>query len=329
MNDYLWNRSGEADAEIERLERLLSRYRYEGPLRSKVIPFRTVPQRWLAACAALVIFSLISVAAATALRLWWQPERPWTVLATEGVVTIDGRAVGGRSSFGTGEVLRTAAASSARIRVARIGEITVGPSSVVRLEWTASRRHRIALETGSVFARIWAPPFAFGVHTPAGLASDLGCEFTLHYGETGRYIDVTSGWVDFDGRRWSSAIPEGARAELREEGPGTPYYRDAPEPFVDAVRNYDLTRNAEALERVLVLARTRDAMTLIHILERAPSDEHSALFQRLTELAPPPSGVTRETVLARDREAFNAWREAIGLRSYKKWWLNWKDALPR
>jgi hypothetical protein len=33
MDDYLWDRSGDEDAEVRDLERLLARYRHDEPLR--------------------------------------------------------------------------------------------------------------------------------------------------------------------------------------------------------------------------------------------------------------------------------------------------------
>lgn len=332
-DDYLWDRSGEIDAEVERLERLLAPYRHERPLQA-VVPLRPPVRprplpRWLAACAALVVFAVAAVALATWYRLHWSPERPWSVVAVEGIVTIEGAAVTPGAAFGEGDVLQTGAGSSARIRVARIGELTVRPSSVVQLQSTSGRRHRVSLQQGTVSARVWAPPFVFSVQTPLGLAHDLGCEFDLHAaGETG-HIAVTSGWVDFDGRSRSSLIPEGAVADLYAAGPGTPRYRDAPAALVEAVRRYDGS-DAAALDDLLAAARPRDVMTLLHILERAPAAERPAIFARTAMLAPPPAGVTLARVMNnRSTHAVDEWRHSAGLRGIKRWWINWRDALPR
>jgi len=331
-DDYLWDRNGEPDAEVVRIERLLGRYRYERPLR----PFAHAPRprrarwnRWIAACAAMLAFVVIGIGVAIWLRLQWQADRPWEVMATEGFVTIDGEPVTERSSFGVGTVLHTGPRSRAMVRVARIGEIEVAPSSVIRLQSTNSRQHRVVLEQGSIASRIWAPPFSFGVQTPLGLASDLGCEFDLSFQEGAGRIRVTSGWVDFDGRVRSSLIPEAAIAELTADGPGTPYYSDAAKSFVDALREYD-RGDVGALARILGEARSRDAMTLLHILERAPLRDRPLLFARAAQLAPPPREVTLERVLSKDdMQAIDTWRRSLGLQGVKRWWLNWRDAIPR
>ena len=131
-------------------------------------------------------------------------------------------------------------------------------------------------------------------------------------------------------RRSSSLVPAGAVAELREDhGPGTPYYADASSEFRDALRALDFDDDPHALGRVLAAARSRDAMTLLHLLERAPRDDRGRLFDRLVQLAPPPAGVTRDGILDRDESMIDSWRNSRGLGGAKKWWLHWRDALPR
>ena len=38
----------------------------------------------------------------------------------------------------------------------------------------------MALDQGTIHARIWAPPKFFYVNTQAAVAVDLGCAYTLH-----------------------------------------------------------------------------------------------------------------------------------------------------
>jgi hypothetical protein len=70
-------------------------------------------------------------------------------------------------------------------------------------------------------------------------------------------------------------------------------------------------------------------MTLLHLLERSRPADRGALFDRLAALAPPPPDVTREGIISRDLGMIHRWRSALGLAGYKKWWLQWRDALPR
>ena len=342
MNDYLWDKSGEGDPEVERLEQLLGRFAHDADLRDdappiavddeKVVQIRSgwgaQDWRWLAVAAA-VTFALITGGALFALRFRWSPGAAWQIASVTGAPTIDGRVIDSRTRFALGEELRTDEHSSATVRIARIGVLDVAPGSRVRLVVTERNRHRIQLESGSVSARVWAPPFVFAVRTPAGQASDIGCAFNLRYDAGSGLLRVTSGWVDFDGRTRSALVPAGAVAELRDE-PGTPYYPDATPPFIAALRRFDFGHDDAAIGDVIAHARRRDAMTLLHLLDHSSAypQWRGPLFDRLRTVAPPPPGVTREMVLQHDLSALDRWRYSLGLGGVKKWWLHWRDALP-
>lgn len=321
-DDYLWDRSGPPDPEIERLERLLGRYRHDAPLRVAVHRRRWP---WLAAAAALIV---VVTGAWLVIRFQWPSERPWEIETVDGAPIVNGNVVNRHDRLGVGDTLITDARSRVTVRVARLGELEIAPDSEIELVATRRGRHRIALRRGTINARVWAPPFTFGVDTPAGLASDIGCAFTIRYAGEQGVLRVTSGWVDFDGETRSSLVPQGALAELRRElGPGTPYWHDAPEALRSALREFDATGSDASLARVLAAARPRDAMTLQHILERAKREHRGPLFDRLVQLAPPPRGVTREGVIEGNDQMVYAWRESLGLGGVKKWWLSWRDAL--
>lgn len=324
-DDYLWNRSGPPDPEVEHLEKLLGRYKHEAPLRVAVHRRRSTAM-WLAAAAALVLI----VAGTLAFRFHWSSGRPWQIETVDGTPTVNGKPVDRHDSLGIGDTLVTDAHSRVTVRIARVGELEIQPGSELELIATSRGRHRIDLRRGTINARVWAPPFTFAVRTPAGLASDIGCAFTLRYAETDGLLKVTSGWVDFDGDTRSALVPEGASAELRRElGPGTPYWNDAPPALREALRAFDRSASTVDLQRVLEAVRPRDAMTVQHLLERSRSEHRAQLFDHLAKIAPPPPGVTREGVLARDLRMLGAWRESMGLGGVKKWWVHWRDALPQ
>ncbi len=88
-DDYLWDGSGEADPEIEKLEGLLGRYRSEMPApalpETQVVPIRSRRSGMLlpiAAAAAIAVLSLGSVfgGSVTRVRLL-RPSRPQRAVA--------------------------------------------------------------------------------------------------------------------------------------------------------------------------------------------------------------------------------------------------------
>jgi hypothetical protein len=235
-------------------------------------------------------------------------------------------AIDGSARLRTGQWLTTDNLAAARLAVGRIGQVVVEPNSRVQLVESRGREHRIALERGTIHARIWAPPKFFFVQTPSAVAIDLGCAYTLSVDDGGKgVLRVTQGWVALEHEGRESFIPEGAMC-LTSPGaaPGTPRYDDAPGGYGAALALLDFgapddPRRADALDLVLSSARRRDALTLWHLLSRGSPDERSRAYDRLAELAPPPNGISRSAVLAGDRRALNRWWDSLGLGS-AGWW---------
>ena len=323
-DDYLWDRNGERDEEVARLEALLGRYRHDAPLR--VAPMRRKGHVYLAAAAALILVVAAAVVFTFVIRFRWPSGTPWDITDVVGAPTVAGKVIDDRDRLVVGKTLRTDAQSSVTVRVARVGEVEVAPNSELVLTQTGDH-HRMTLQRGTIRARVWAPPFTFGVRTPAGIASDIGCEFELTYEKGEGVVRVLSGWVEFEGGMRESLVPGGAMAIVRHGvGPGTPFYPETSAAFRAALVAFDFANGP--LGPVLDEARKGDAMTLLHILERAGTPaQRAAVYDRLAVLSPPPTGVTREGVMSDDWGMYNAWRDSLGVGGIKKWWLNWRDAL--
>ena len=331
-DDYLWDGSGEPDPDIVRLEDLLSRYRHRGT--PPALPPRAVPPRRFAVHAALQIFvtaaSLLLVAAAA----WFaNAVRPsgWTVQSLAGAPVVAGTRIDGPARLPIGETMTTDADSRARVDIGSIGVVDVEPNSRVRLLVARLGEHRLALDRGQIRALIWAPPRLFFVNTPSSTAIDLGCAYTLKVDDRGwGDLVVESGWVAFQDGDRESFIPQNARCATRPgAGPGTPCFTDAAPAIVDALTILDFAatqdeRRPAALETVLTLARPKDALTLWHLLSRVTPAERAPVYDRLASLVPPPAGVTREAVLAGDRQALEKWWNALGLDT-AAWWRIWKQ----
>ncbi|MCI0626008.1 MAG: FecR domain-containing protein [Acidobacteria bacterium] len=82
-----------------------------------------------------------------------------------------------------------------------------------------------------------------------------------------------------------------------------------------------------ALSSALAAARPRDALTLWHLLSRTEGAERNRVFDRLAQYVPPPTGVTREGILAGNRRMLDLWWDSLGLRD-TSWWRMWKGPVP-
>ena len=62
---------------------------------------------------------------------------------------------------------------------------------------------------------------------------------------------------------------------------------------------------------MLAHSRVRDTLTLWHLLSRVDPAERGRVYDRIAELTPPPSGVTRDKVLQLDPATLTLWREEL------------------
>lgn len=238
----------------------------------------------------------------------------WHVKRLDGAPKIGNERISNNGQLSIGEWLETDGNSRAQIAVGSIGNVDIDENTRVRLLQTQPTEHRLELARGKMSARIWAPPRLFFVDTPSAVAADLGCEYTLEVGEDGgSLLRVSSGWVALQLNDRESVVPAGAACETRPGvGPGTPYFEDAPSVFRDALRKIDFNDDAgsrsAAFATMLAWARSRDTLTLWHLLARVHGDERARVYDKLAEFVPPPTGVTREGALRLDRRMLDAWK---------------------
>ena len=318
-DDYLWDRSGDPDPEVERLERILGTLAYQPEetslsQRLRRFPHRPAPTAVLWRLAAAILL-LVSAGA------WLTGRRPlasWEVARLEGSPKVGSSRIANTARWLIGEWLETDNASWAKVNVGAIGEIEVEPDSRLRLLETNKSQHRLSLQRGVIHVAIWAPPRLFFVETPSAVAIDLGCHYTLQVDEQGAgRLHVSSGWVALEQQSRQSFVPSRAFCATRPgAGPGTPYFEDAAETFSSALETLDFggaEERAAALADLLAASREEDALTLWHLLWRVQRTEQVRIYDRLAALYPPPAGVTPEGVLRRDVGMLDRWWNQLGL----------------
>lgn len=310
--DYLWDRSGEPEADMAHLEHLLTEFRWSG--KQPEAPRASWWQgKTMAALAASVLVLLGS------LFLIQKIHKPLALTSWE--LSVAGQQP---SRVRSGQVIETGR-THATMESESIGEVDIDPNSRLRLLPAHEEGHRLALDHGTIHALIWAPPAKFVVDTPAAKAVDLGCQYTLSVAEGGRgFLTVQLGWVAFQWNGIESFIPAGAACATRVgHGPDTPYFLDAPESLTKSLAQFDLTGNTDALRSLLAAARQRDALTLWHLLERTKAAQRAEVFDRFAALVTLPSDVTRDNILSGDRKSMNGAWDALKLGN-TTWWREWK-----
>jgi hypothetical protein len=330
-DDYLWDGSGKPYPEIQKLDGLLGKFRYDSPapVFPEIIP-RRHRIRWIP------IFAAATAAAVVVVTILTHERKSvpivvagWSVSGVTGTPRVGTRAIRvneGAGRLGVGQVLETDQQSRARLQAEQIGQIEVEPGTRLRLLSMGTGLKRIALDRGTIDAFIWSPPGEFVVDTPSAVTVDLGCAYTLHVDDAGNGVVRTSlGWVGFKLNGHESFIPAGAACETRPKtGPGTPYFEDASLKFRTALSRFDFEDNTpqervDDLAIVLAGARKRDALTLWHLLSRVEEGQRLIVYDRLVKLAPPSAGVTKEGILRLDRPMLDMWWNQLGFDDISIW----------
>jgi hypothetical protein len=321
-DEYLWDRKGEPDAEIARLEHLLEPLAYQPKkmqFEARGEPLPAKRPSWLGWAAAAAI-AMVAISAA-----WWvRVERLHKDSAWK--VSLNGAAFNG---VRTGELIETGSESNARLEADFVGEVKLDPQSRLQIIESTREQQRMLLERGTMHAFIWAPPREFVVDTPSARTVDLGCAYTLHVNRDGTgMLTVEMGWVAFEWRNLESFIPAGAACATRpHHGPGTPHFVDANPELQTALARFD-GGDRQALPGVLAAARPRDALTLWHLLGRTDGDQRAQVFERFAQLVTLPPQVTRGKIMNGEPSAMDAAWNALGLGN-TDWWRGWKRQWER
>jgi hypothetical protein len=278
-------------------------------------PLQLLPRakrlKMIAASVAAVLLVSIGIA------LWRYTKvanTSWEVISVTGAPTVDSARMGETGKLRVGQWLETDGSSRAVINIGKIGQVEVEPNTRIRLVSARSDEQRLELSSGWVQATIQAPPRVFFVETPSATAVDLGCSYKLEVDDSGSgLLQVRAGWVALVLNNRESLVPAGAICQSRPGiGPGTPYFVDASGAFKNALNLLDFENGgSDALNIVLTEARVSDVLTLWHLIFRVEDLQRGRVYDRLSELAPPPAIATRDSVMRLERGALDEWRKEL------------------
>jgi hypothetical protein len=336
--NYLWDRTGEPDPEIQQLESILGIFHHDR--HTPIFPAIVPEPRWKFFLRRLRFFApataALAVAAIVVVTLLAYRAKPtpttlagWEVSEVQGAPRVGRKTLStneGTNRLGIGQMLETDSQSRASLQADDTGKIRVDPSTRLRLLSMSSGLNRIALDRGTIHTYIWAPPGQFVVDTPSAVTVDLGCAYTLQVDDSGAGMVRTSlGWVGFKLNGRESFIPSGAACATRPKvGPGTPYFEDSSAEFRAALTRFDFEdstpeQHAHDVAIILREARNRDALTLWHLLARADDKQRVLVYDRLGQLVPSPATVTKEGILRLDQSMLDLWWNELGFDDISVW----------
>lgn len=342
--DYLWDKSGTPDPEIEKIEQAMGKLCFDRP--APVFPIveeanrdRWTPRlrEWFLPTLAAVVVAILVVCGLGLIWRWKvDMSAGWNVTQIAGKPKIEEGWIGSTGRVRVGQVLETDQQSRAEIQLPEVGRVEIDPQTRVRVLKSPSGVSRLALDRGTIHARIWALPGLFVVDTPSARAVDLGCVYTLHVDDIGDGLIRTSmGWVGFKLGDREAFIPAGAACKTHaKSGPGIPYFEDAGEKLRQALEAFEVSGSSVAdqkasLDTILDQARPRDALTLWHLLSRVNGSGRARVYDRLAAFVPPPANVTREGIQRLDPNMLDSWWNSLDLGNiwlWRHWERSWSQS---
>lgn len=295
--DYLTDKQGAPDPEVQRLEGLLSDARYKKPSPG---PMGVSQLSWAAAGVAALLMPSILILA-LAMR---GPSSPLTY--SDGV----------KSKLQHNVWLHTGE-KTAELTLDKIGSVRISPHSKVKIVAMKEDTQQLELKRGELHAKVIAPPRLFVVNTPLARAVDLGCEYVLRVTEEGTTeLRVISGAVSMERQEHQVLVPQGFSAVTRPiRGTGIPFRADSASGFREALKAIEDTESAATVPQELIATLLReskkmDAPTLFELMKRVPESNRRVVAEQLAALIPPKSGVVNR-VLQHDATALTEWWEEI------------------
>lgn len=91
-----------------------------------------------------------------------------------------------------------------------------------------------------------------------------------------------------------------------------PYFSQTARPQPQALERFDFSGGgSSSISEVLAEADLYDMVSLWHLLSRVPKTDRGAVFDELSKFVGPPAGVTREGIIALDKNMLEVWLEAV------------------
>jgi FecR protein len=314
-DDYLWDPSGEPDADVERLEELLAPLAYEpGP--SEVDGPGERREAWGLRGLPRVVLFAAGLAAAAALALWIDTSASQRATGAPEIELL----VGGQR-LERGELIEAAAGLRTRLQMAEIGELSLSPGTRLRAKQLDAREVILELERGSLSAYVSpsAAPGFFNIDTPATRCVDLGCAYELRVDEDGEtFVEVTLGRVAFRNGDGEVFVPAGAVCHATAAGgAGTPHFRESPEEWLRELRLFDLldvddvAREAKGAALVRGATSKNELLPLWHLTADESDAVARAAAGRMGELHPDLSGFDEKGRVALSAKRRASWREEL------------------
>lgn len=237
----------------------------------------------------------------------------WDVLQLAGQPKIGNVVINKDDSFNSESTIETSENSSVTFIMPDLGRLFIDNSSIVS---RTKNSNEIKIEKGQIRKFEGDASDVLTVLTPLAKFTEFykGGAFRLNVDETGACkLAVESGWVIVNIKEFDSYVPKNFDCLISRGRYAIPYPSDSSPELISLLQNFSGI-NDPSVGTILSQMTIKESLSLWHIIQLISTENRSIAFNRLNELIPAPSGVTKEGIIALKKEMLLDWRQEIELK---------------
>ena len=241
------------------------------------------------------------------------PSSGWEVISLSGQPKVDNSVMDKGDGFESESKIETDAGSSVTVAIPEMGRLLIDNSSIVS---RTKNSNEVEVEKGQIRKFEGDAYDVLTVLTPLAKFTELykGGAFRLHVDENGSCkLIVESGWVIVNIKEFDSYVPKNFGCLISRGKYAIPYPSDSSPQLISLLENFSGI-NDPSVGTILSLMTKKESLSLWHIIQLISTENRSIAFDRLNKLIPAPAGVTKEGILALNKNMLLDWRQEIELK---------------
>ncbi|HSP88301.1 MAG TPA: hypothetical protein VLN45_09215 [Ignavibacteriaceae bacterium] len=262
----------------------------------------------------ILVFLLVVVISVAVWYLFLIKTPQWEVVNLSGSPTIKGDSknvvVENSSILEKNDLLSTNKNSKALIKIAGVGEITINPGSSVE---RGGGKGEISITFGDIeiIKTEKSEPFSVNVFSVTIEDYKAG-SYSVKVNENNSFVySISAGLLITSGTREIYLLPEYICEIDQKSQLGIPYSKTASEELINAVNDFNLEKNNEALDIILVKSQESDALTLFNVLSIVDKNRRELVINKLHSLVRIPKDVNPHQVANLNKGDLKKWLKAI------------------
>lgn len=236
----------------------------------------------------------------------------WEVIQLSGQPKLDNSLMNKDDGFTSESTIETDGGSSVTVMMPELGRLLIDNSSVII---RTKDNNQIKLDQGQIKKFEGDASDVLTVITPLAKFTELykGGAFKLNVSEESICrLTVESGWVIVTVKEFDSYVPKNFDCLISRGKYAIPYPSESSPGLISLLQNFNGI-NDPSIGTILSLMTKRESLSLWHVVQLVSSENRSIAFDRLNELIPAPSGVTKEGIIALNKTMLLDWRQEIEL----------------